>query len=230
MKMDVPILSIDYSLSPKAPFPCAVEEVFYAYCWVLNNFELLGTTGGNIVFVGDSAGANLMISCIIKCIEMGVRKPKGMYGIYAALMMDHVTAPSRFLGLFEVILPYYTYLRCFNAYNNRTIKQKVTRNRKIPKLPDNEFDRPFPKNYLMTPHLAPDDILSKFPTTRILSTNMDPCLDECVEFAKRLKSCEANVQLEILQGLNHGFLHLSLVSDLFITKVDTLSLRFFFNL
>lgn len=213
-RLDIPILSIDYSLSPKAPFPRAVEEVFYAYCWVLNNHNQLGTTGENIVLVGDSAGANLMISCVIKCIEMGIKRPKAIYGIYSALMLDHVMAPSRFLGFFDVILPYKTYLRCFNAYNDKTNNQMVTESGKIPILPENEFDHQFPKNYLMTPHLAPDEILREFPTSRFLSTNMDPCLDESVEFAKRLKSCEVNVQLELLEGLNHGFLNLCIVSEL----------------
>lgn len=55
-KLDVPILSVDYRLAPKAAFPRALEEVFYAYCWALQNAELLGSTGENIVFVGDSAG------------------------------------------------------------------------------------------------------------------------------------------------------------------------------
>ena len=212
-KLDVPILSIDYSLSPKAPYPCAIEEVFYVYCWALNNLNLLGTTGENIVFVGDSAGANLVISCIIKCIEMGIKRPKALFCIYAAVMLDHVMTPSRFLGLFDIILPYKIYLRCFNAYNNKSNKQKVLKNREIPKLPNDEFDRPFPKDYLMTPHRTPEEILGKFPTTRILSTNLDPCLDESVEFAKRLKSCEVKVQFEVLEGLNHGFLHLSLVTE-----------------
>lgn len=43
--LDVPILSVDYSLAPQAPFPRALEEVLYAYCWALKNCALLGTTG-----------------------------------------------------------------------------------------------------------------------------------------------------------------------------------------
>lgn len=43
--LNVPILSIDYSLAPEAPFPRALEEVFYAYCWVLKNHNFLGSTG-----------------------------------------------------------------------------------------------------------------------------------------------------------------------------------------
>lgn len=41
----VPILSIDYSLAPEAPFPRALEEVTYAYAWALKNYNLLGCTG-----------------------------------------------------------------------------------------------------------------------------------------------------------------------------------------
>jgi acetyl esterase/lipase len=56
VKLDIPILSIDYALGPKAPFPRGFEDVFYTYCWVLNNYELLGTTAENVIFCGDSAG------------------------------------------------------------------------------------------------------------------------------------------------------------------------------
>lgn len=43
--LNVPILSIDYSLAPAAPYPRALEEVLYAYSWALKNCELLGSTG-----------------------------------------------------------------------------------------------------------------------------------------------------------------------------------------
>lgn len=46
--LDVPILCIDYSLAPEAPYPRAFEEVFYAYCWARKNHSLLGSTGSNI--------------------------------------------------------------------------------------------------------------------------------------------------------------------------------------
>ncbi|MEQ2159711.1 hypothetical protein GOODEAATRI_025879 [Goodea atripinnis] len=41
-ELSAPVLSVDYSLSPEAPFPRALEECFYAYCWALNNCHLLG--------------------------------------------------------------------------------------------------------------------------------------------------------------------------------------------
>lgn len=48
--LKVPILSIDYSLAPEAPFPRALEEVLYAYAWALKNSTILGSTGTFYIF------------------------------------------------------------------------------------------------------------------------------------------------------------------------------------
>lgn len=53
ISLDMPIISIDYSLAPEFPFPRQLQEILYAYAWVLNNLDLLGTTGEKIVFAGD---------------------------------------------------------------------------------------------------------------------------------------------------------------------------------
>lgn len=229
--LDIPILSIDYQLAPKARFPHAVEEVFYVYCWALKNIESLGSTGENIVFAGDSAGANLMTSCVIKCIEMGITKPKGLFNVYAALMLDHVFLPSKFLNLLEVVFPYNTYLRCINAYSDGFDgKPKVIRNREIPKAPPNEFNRVIPLSYLMAPYWAPDEILSQFPKTFILTANLDPCLDECVEFSKKLRTVRVDVKFDVLEGINHPFLNFSLVRllDCTIKMIINYNPGFFF--
>jgi len=39
---NVPIFCLDYSTAPEAPFPRAVEETLYAYCWMRDNFASLG--------------------------------------------------------------------------------------------------------------------------------------------------------------------------------------------
>uniref|UniRef100_A0A0C9QX50 Lipe protein n=1 Tax=Fopius arisanus TaxID=64838 RepID=A0A0C9QX50_9HYME len=42
--LDIPIISIDYSLSPEAPYPRALEELVYTYAWALQHANsLLGT-------------------------------------------------------------------------------------------------------------------------------------------------------------------------------------------
>uniref|UniRef100_A0A182SLR5 Alpha/beta hydrolase fold-3 domain-containing protein n=1 Tax=Anopheles maculatus TaxID=74869 RepID=A0A182SLR5_9DIPT len=86
--LNVPILSIDYSLAPEAPFPRALEEVFYAYCWALRNCELLGTTGERVILAGDSAGANLNLGCAMKAIELGIRRPDGIFIAYCPVLIS----------------------------------------------------------------------------------------------------------------------------------------------
>lgn len=45
LHLDTPIFSVDYSLAPEAPFPRALEEAFFAYCWALKHCNSLGSTG-----------------------------------------------------------------------------------------------------------------------------------------------------------------------------------------
>ena len=51
-QLEVPILSVDYSVAPEAAYPRALEEVFYSYCWMINNFHRCGTTGKTIIVAG----------------------------------------------------------------------------------------------------------------------------------------------------------------------------------
>lgn len=109
-------MSIDYALCPKAPFPRGLEDVFYTYCWILKNCELLGTTGENIVFCGDSAGANLNTACIVKCIEMGVPLPTGIFNAYSPFLVNFASSPARFLTLVDPLVPYGFIMRIFKCY------------------------------------------------------------------------------------------------------------------
>lgn len=60
-QLKVPILSIDYSLAPRAPFPRAMEEALYAYCWAINNAHIMGSTAEKVILVGELKGG-----CILK--------------------------------------------------------------------------------------------------------------------------------------------------------------------
>lgn len=114
--LNVPILSIDYSLAPDAPFPRAVEECFYAYCWAIKNASLLGTTAEKIVLAGDSAGANLNLAVALKCIDMHVRRPDGLFLAYCPVRINFDPSPARLLCLMDPLLPFGFMMRCLKAY------------------------------------------------------------------------------------------------------------------
>ncbi|KAM9384022.1 lipase, hormone-sensitive a isoform 2-T2 [Pholidichthys leucotaenia] len=115
-ELGVPILSVDYSLSPEAPFPRALEECFYAYCWALNNCHLLGSTAEKVCLAGDSAGGNLCITVSMKAMTTGIRVPDGIMGAYPATLLTTDASPSRLLTLIDPLLPLSVLVKCINAY------------------------------------------------------------------------------------------------------------------
>ncbi|KAL3265402.1 hypothetical protein HHI36_009608 [Cryptolaemus montrouzieri] len=352
--LKVPILSIDYSLAPEAPFPRALEEVTYAYCWALKNHHLLGSTGERIIAAGDSAGANLLVTASLKCITLGIPPPHGIFLAYVPTLINFVPSPSRLLCMMDPLLPFGFLLRCLKAYavpdpnliqskdgifdNNSETEsfEEITESdlqelqaHKSPvsessdtltdgsmcsnfndeiekefalntsdieksekyvsdflekyvlesdteteaskniasnqesasssrtmeysihnristfissmkdrfsimmgnqedtgkavteddillfdsqtKLHD-EFKFSVPSNPFLSPILASDDVLRQLPPVKVLTVELDPCLDDCVMFSKKLKSLNHDVTLDILKGLPHGFLNFSLVS------------------
>ncbi|CAI8049801.1 Hormone-sensitive lipase [Geodia barretti] len=117
-ELKTPVVSIDYSLSPEAPFPRPVEECTMAYAWILQNLTLLGTTGEHIVLVGDSAGGNLAVTTAMKILEYGLRLPDRIVTVYATFNLTSAASPSRFLSLFDPILPIGVLLNCMQAYSD----------------------------------------------------------------------------------------------------------------
>nr|XP_050862934.1 hormone-sensitive lipase isoform X1 [Vespula vulgaris]XP_050862935.1 hormone-sensitive lipase isoform X1 [Vespula vulgaris]XP_050862936.1 hormone-sensitive lipase isoform X1 [Vespula vulgaris] len=343
VKLGVPILSIDYSLAPEAPFPRALEEILYAYAWSLNHAStLLGSTARKVLLVGDSAGANLNLGITFKCLEMNIRKPDGIFMAYTPVLVEFVTSPSRLLSLTDLLLPFGFMMRCLKAYaaldNKKTLgpkdktqgsnevvesetesfaevsesdlialalspngdetndahklaslpsdstlnsvsladvdgidhpKQEIRSQEYIQKFlemyrnsnistsvpvlnnyngtddnppsngktwslfgwplggdkkeireldteraksPSEEFVFTVPKDPFLSPYLASDDLLARLPPTKILTMELDPCLDDCVMFARKLKLLGNVVSLDILSGLPHGFLNLAPVS------------------
>lgn len=53
------VVNIDYRLSPEYRFPCAIEDIFDALCWVGENIKDFCGDPMKIMLVGDSAGAQL---------------------------------------------------------------------------------------------------------------------------------------------------------------------------
>jgi len=201
IKLNVPILSVDYSLAPRASYPRALEEVVYAYCWLLNNAAAVGWTGKRVLVAGDSAGGNLTASLTLKTIQMGIRRPDGVMLSYAALLIQFYPSPSRMLSLLDPLLMFGILLRCLNAYQDpnylrslpRTLQQELNAAKSV-------------NDMFMSPLLAPKEVLAKFPRTTIVASDLDPCLDENVQFSSMLYEAGAQVALEIVPGMPHGFL------------------------
>ncbi|XP_043290907.1 hormone-sensitive lipase isoform X1 [Cervus canadensis] len=129
-ELGAPILSIDYSLAPEAPFPRALEECFYAYCWAVKHCALLGSTGERICLAGDSAGGNLCFTVSLRAAAYGVRVPDGIMAAYPATMLQSTASPSRLLSLMDPLLPLSVLSKCVSAYAGEETEDHPDSNQK----------------------------------------------------------------------------------------------------
>ncbi|XP_065178458.1 hormone-sensitive lipase-like [Sycon ciliatum] len=114
--LDVPVVSIDYSLAPEHPFPRALCDILFAYAWIVENCKLLGTTGEKIIITGDSAGGNLAVAMTLAAIELGIQKPDAIMAAYTPFLVELSISPSRLLSVFDPLLPQGVLLACLDAY------------------------------------------------------------------------------------------------------------------
>ncbi|XP_029176353.1 hormone-sensitive lipase-like isoform X2 [Nylanderia fulva] len=289
--LDVPILCIDYSLAPEAPYPRSLEEALYSYAWALNHATLLGSTAKKVILVGDSAGGVLSLQVTSRCVQLNIRKPTGIFVIYSPVIIDFFPSPSHMFFLNDPFLLVGTIIRILKCYvgtdndkftkheneewaklgaesssaevnkndltamhsnenrakskeslpsnstltsvnskeidgqsgtswslfrwfldrrNNKNIRQLDTKNAKTP-LEEYVFTIP-KEDLLIHPCLVSDNILVKFPPTKIMAAQFDPFLDDSVTFARRLRSLGNNVTLDIMPDVPHGFLNLINIS------------------
>ncbi len=68
------VLSIDYRVAPKHPFPAALEDAVDAYQWILAQ----GYAPESIFVVGDSAGGGLALALTMYVRDHGIALPRGI--------------------------------------------------------------------------------------------------------------------------------------------------------
>eukprot|EP00299_Pterocystis_sp_00344_P006984 c2035_g1_i1.p1 GENE.c2035_g1_i1~~c2035_g1_i1.p1 ORF type:complete len:619 (+),score=154.54 c2035_g1_i1:57-1859(+) len=190
---NVPVFSVDYRKAPQCPYPAALDDCFSVYMWILANAEsTFGCRPDRIVVVGDSAGGNLAACVTLRAILENVKVPNGCLLAYPVLHLDLKYTPSYLQAVDDRMLPYSLLLVCLEAY-----------------APPDKTER---SNCLLSPLLAPTEVLSRFPPTRIMVGDHDPFHDDCVRFAYRLftETAHKNVLLRVHEGVNHGFLSLAM--------------------
>lgn len=164
---DIPILSIDYRLSPEHSYPKAMDDVFQAYVWALNHAEkILNINLKNIILVGDSAGGNLVACLTCLLITKNIKLPNAIFLVYPALRItDKSYGLSMLSTADDKILPYYMLNYCLESYRQKYEEEKD----------------PF-----ISPIFADDEVLKRFPPTRFYLGTIDPLRDDSFLFMKRL--------------------------------------------
>ena len=191
-KTSIPLFSIDYRLAPKYPYPNGFEDWVNAYVWLTTyGLKKMNLNPSKIILIGDSAGGNLISAISVLAIKWGIRVPDMLILLYPALQFSIESVfPSMFYFLTDPAL---------NLSFARFINDSYIQDHKSAKT-----------DYFLSPLKTPDDILAKFPKTKILVGTKDPLRDECYVFLNRLSQLNVDAFLTELVHFPHGFMNFNL--------------------
>ncbi|CAK56639.1 unnamed protein product (macronuclear) [Paramecium tetraurelia] len=194
--LQVPIFSIDYRKAPESPYPYGLDDCWQAYMFIMNYIDkYFNIKPKKVVLVGDSAGGNLVAALTIYIIKAGARIPDGILMAYPALCLDiKKFTPSSLISLNDPLLHHTVLKLCISSY--------------VPEKFDASLDP------LMSPSIASDEILARFPPTRMVLGTNDPLHDESFRFADRLLKLGKDVKITEYKWMPHGFLSFDVVQGM----------------
>lgn len=209
----VPIVSVDYTLAPEQMFPHQVAECFAAYRWCVQNYQELlmvntktvdEETGGvrplrKVIIAGDSAGGNLAMAVALMAIHSGVRIPDAAVLCYPSTFRSHVMSPSRLLSYVDPMVNVGFHRAVDSSYFGAHTSDNPPCSSSA--LTDPSTDP------LLSPGIAPKELLQHFPPTYFTVASMDPLFDETIYAARRVARCNGGqVAVDVYDGLFHGYI------------------------
>lgn len=186
----VTVVGVDYSLSPEAKFPVAIEETAAVVRWLAGHGTEVGIDGSRLALGGDSAGAHISAATAIKLRDEGVS------GLLSGLVLnygafdDDFTRPS-----------YGKYGGGEYTLSNDEIAMFWKQHLGDGGAVDNVLARP----------LRAD--LRGLPATLLVITEIDPIHDDSIAMAEALRRAGVPVEATIYPGTTHGFLEAMSIAE-----------------
>lgn len=94
----IAVVGIDYSLSPEAKFPRAIEEILDVLQWLRASGGEHGIDVARLASGGDSAGANLAVAAHLRLRDLGLPPTCAMLLNYGVFTDQHSPSMSRYDG------------------------------------------------------------------------------------------------------------------------------------
>ena len=88
------VLTIDYRIAPKDPYPAALEDALAAYTWLLNQ----GYDSEDIIIAGDSAGGGLALATTLYLKDNDMPLPLAVITMSAWTDLDYANINIAYVG------------------------------------------------------------------------------------------------------------------------------------
>ena len=192
-RLKIPILGVNYGLSPEYQYPKALDDCFQAYMWVINNAKSqLNIEPKHVILSGDSAGGNLCLCLLFLLIAMNIYDQKN-------------------IQLPELVLPQYP---CSNtSVNNFSISMLLALtdfmlNDKFLIYCNKSYRGNYPNDNdpFLNPNTVNDEILKHLPKTRMIFGTCDPLRDDTIRLLYKIsKIPNLDCKAYELKYYGHGF-------------------------
>lgn len=174
---------VDYTPSPEARFPVAINQAYQATKWVAEHGQEIGVDGSRLGLVGNSVGGNMVASVALQAKQFN--GPKIRYNV----MLWPVTDAN-----FDST--------SYNQYENGYFLTKNMMKWFWDNYTTDVSDR---NNILASPLRATTEQLKGFPQTLIQTAELDVLRDEGEAFGRKLDAAGVPVTVTRYNGMIHDY-------------------------
>jgi acetyl esterase len=179
--LDLPVISVDYRLSPEYPFPAPAEDCEAAARWIATSPDELGLKVTGLITSGDSAGGNLAIVTTMALRDRPAEVPVLVqHPIYPVVTLDADWPSMREFAT--------GYLLTDEAMAYFGDGHAAT-----------------PGDYRAEP-LNFDQ--SGMPPSLVTTASLDPLRDQGIAYVEKLKSAGVTVEHRSAEGTIHGHINI----------------------
>ncbi|TDB49405.1 alpha/beta hydrolase [Photorhabdus luminescens] len=182
------IFSVDYRLAPENPFPVPLTDFYAALCYITDNAEKFGINMQQIAVGGDSAGGNLAVAaCLMSRNQKGPAICHQLLfypALDASMETDSYDKYGEGYVLTKQMMTFF-WQAYISEHNNRT-----------------------------NPLISPANLthFEGLPDATILLCEYDPLRSEGESYAQQLRDAGVSVQIETIEGMVHGAMHMTAVT------------------
>ena len=173
----------DYTPSPEARYPVAINQIYAALKWVSVHGSEIGVDGRNLAVVGNSVGGNMTAAVVLMAKEKGAPSVKLQVLLWPVTDANFETASYRELG------------------EGRFLTKNMMKWFWEQYLPDASKR----KEIYASPLQATLEQLKGLPTTLIQTAENDVLRDEGEAFARKLDEAGVSVTFTRYGGLIHDY-------------------------
>jgi acetyl esterase/lipase len=181
-QLGVTIVSVDYRLAPKHPYPAALDDCLAAWAWLAAHAGELGVDPDRVAVGGQSAGGGLA-ACLVQRLHDDGAAVAAQW--LFCPMLDDRTAAERAHDATG-----------HHIWNNRS--NLVGWRSYLGEAPGAASVPPYAV-------AARREDLSGLPPTWIYTSDIELFHDEDVAYARRLEAAGVEVSLEVVRAAPHGF-------------------------